>query len=77
MGIDISYVIDSVGNRLFDSELYSDSIFSMWSDNRIVRDAYYFYRYDRYGRLIEKIDFISEGVIRTDDERIYRYYYDS
>lgn len=77
LDIRISYVTDSAGNRLSDSELYSDSIFIVWSDNRIAEDAYYVYRYDEYGRLTEKTDRILAGVIRTDDERIYYYYYDS
>lgn len=77
LDICILYIIDLVGNCLFDLELYLDSIFSMWLDNCIVCDVYYFYWYDCYGRLMEKIDFILEGVICMDDECIYWYYYDS
>ncbi|EIQ17488.1 RHS Repeat family protein [Shigella flexneri K-315] len=77
LDIRIPYATDPAGNRLPDPELHPDSTLSMWPDNRIARDAHYLYRYDRYGRLTEKTDLIPEGVIRTDDERTYRYHYDS
>ncbi|EPN0777916.1 RHS element protein, partial [Escherichia coli] len=77
LDIRIPYATDPAGNRLPDPELHPDSTLSMWSDNRIARDAHYLYRYDRHGRLTEKTDLIPEGVIRTDNERTHRYHYDS
>ncbi len=77
LDIRIPYASDPAGNRLPDPELHPDSTLTAWPDNRITEDAYYLYRYDRYGRLTEKTDRIPTGVIRTDDERTHHYHYDS
>ncbi|MES0533610.1 RHS domain-containing protein, partial [Citrobacter portucalensis] len=78
-GLDIRlpYATDPAGNRLPDPELYPDSLLTVWPDNRIVQDAQYLYRYDRYGRLTEKTDRIPDGAIRMYDERTHRYSYDN
>ncbi len=78
-GLDIRlpYATDPAGNRLPDPELYPDSRLTVWPDNRIVQDAQYLYRYDRYGRLTEKTDRIPDGAIRMYDERTHRYSYDN
>ncbi|HAH4445384.1 TPA: RHS repeat protein [Escherichia coli] len=76
LDIRIPYATDPAGNRLPDPELHPDSTLTAWPDNRITEDAHYVYRYDEYGRLMEKTDRIPEGVIRTDDERTHHYHYD-
>ncbi|MFB0883239.1 RHS repeat-associated core domain-containing protein, partial [Escherichia coli] len=77
LDINIPYATDPAGNRLPDPELHPDSTLTAWPDNRIAEDAHYVYRHDEYGRLAEKTDRISEGVIRMHDERTHHYHYDS
>ncbi|MFG0517863.1 RHS element core protein [Kluyvera intermedia] len=77
LDITIPYATDPAGNRLPDPELYPDSPFSQWKNNRITEDAHYLYRYDLHGRLTEKTDRIPDYAARMDDERTHRYGYDN
>lgn len=58
-------------------EFYPGSSRKAWADNLITEDAQYLCRYDRYGRMTEKMDRIPERVIRMHDERMHRYEYDN
>ncbi|EFE06258.1 RHS element core protein [Citrobacter youngae] len=77
LDITIPYATDPASNRLPDPELYPDSPLKAWPENRITEDAYYVYRYDAFGRLIEKTDRIPKEVNRMYDERTHRYAYDN
>ena len=77
LDITIPYATDPAGNRLPDPELYPDSPFTEWKNNRITEDTHYLYRYDLHGRLTEKTDRIPDYAARMDDERTHRYGYDN
>ncbi|MFJ2974565.1 RHS element core protein [Kluyvera sp. NPDC087067] len=77
LDITLPYATDPAGNRLPDPELYPDSPFTEWKNNRITEDAHYLYRYDLHGRITEKTDRIPDYAARMDDERTHRYDYDN